>query len=109
MQTHFHTSFVVFFFVSFFVLSFSQWELDTFEDIGRHLSEALISWKLQLLIHSLKVASSCQGKFACHIQRTIFHTLVFTCNSFDTQNHLLTSALLTELSAEAMGVVHHLL
>lgn len=48
--------------------------------------------------------SSFQYKFACHVQRTIFHTFVFTYGSLGTQNHSLTSSyeslLLTEFIAE---------
>lgn len=62
-----------------------------------------MSLKIQLLTHFSKVPSNCQDKFACHVQMTIFHTLVFIYNSLDTQNH---SLLLIEFIAEKIGVDH---
>ena len=71
-----------------------------------------MSLKIQLLALFLKVPLNCQDKFACHVQRTIGHTLVFTYNSLDTQNHSLTSSyesiLLIEFIAEKMGADHRM-
>lgn len=69
-----------------------------------------MSLKIQLLTRFLEVPSNCQDKFACRVQRTIFHTLVFTYSSLDSQNYSLASSyesiLLIEFIAENPGVDH---
>lgn len=75
VQNHFPTSFVL----------YLQWYQDAFEDIGRHLPAAFLAGGIQLLAHFEKMPSSFQDKFACHVQRTISQTLVFTYDSPGTQ------------------------